>query len=191
MTLLWLVEPINILADCLFRSSMLLSHVWTCASSPSICALMPAGRIRPPRWTRCTRCLTGSMSALAYPRSHHPKPPATGQTQANVARRKLKRRLRLRHLNEMQLIPQTRLPKSKAVSTKSDDFVIFLHRSPRPLSGNRQSDSRSIDSLPPLRGHQLYCTEARKSLMFVTTPRARIYPLNVGVGKLSLSKAFM
>lgn len=58
-------------------------------------------------------------SRRIYPRSYRPKPPETRKAQTDGARRRLKWRLRLRHLNEIKSIPQTGAPKSVTFSTKS------------------------------------------------------------------------
>ena len=65
--------------------------------------------------------ITWSMrrSRRIHTRSHSPKPPETGQTEANAARRSLNRQLHRRHPNKIKVIAQTGAPKSKTFSTES------------------------------------------------------------------------
>lgn len=88
---------------------------------------------------------TGPMrrARRVHPRSHRPKPPETRKAQSDAARRRLKRWLRLRHLNENRLIPQTVAPKSVTFSTKSAGSGHSLRLEPMSalLSLTRRGDN--------------------------------------------------
>lgn len=80
-------------------------------------ALRPPQTHPRPRTAPITRPMR--RSRRVYPRSNRPEPPETRKAQTNTARRKLKRRLHPRHLNEISAIAQTDPPKAESFSTES------------------------------------------------------------------------